>query len=510
MASAFSTRRDSNSKFTDLTFATVVARQYYKKPKFSGPPNTLYYVRGNKVPTIEKSGSVYSISAALTYSPNMVRVLVDYLVNDPFGPRLVAADLNLKALYGAQQTAGEVVQGENNMLDNVAVPDNVNMDAETDAGAVMTTPHCSLGDLTSTSSVPALSRIPAAPKARTGYNQLLRYEFNGRTTTRQSYQDNIDDILSCAPGAEFFRDLNGEYKLVLPDSMTTEANQSVVTIGADNISKNSKISYKQPDNNEKINTIKVNFPNVNKNYANDSVTFPVKDGLLHQLFLSEDGGVPLYQDYSVFDVNNPYHARTIASTNLLISRRGRTNNSIDLRTGFVLEPGDVLTYVDPIFSTTRFYKIQETELNRAAVNLTMLDFDKDDAAWFVDEQDTFDNIDVLVTSVPAPTALTGTFSEDTRLVTLVITPSTDEDYEVIAYDIGVTHDGGTTWSLLTSIAADLDDDDANDLTQTYETPVGIDSGTVAYRVKAKSLRFEVSDWLVSNDITITEIADIDR
>ena len=30
-------------------------------------------------------------------------------------------------------------------------------------------------------------------------------------------------------------------------------------------------------------------------------------------------------------------------------------------------------------------------------------------------------------------------------------------------------------------------------------------GTVAYRVRAKSLRFEVSDWLVSNDITITEI-----
>ena len=273
----------------------------------------------------------------------------------------------------------------------------------------LTTPHCSLGDLTSTSSVPALSRIPAGPQGTDGYNQLLRYEFNGRTSTRQSYQDNIDDILSCAPGAEFFRDLNGEYKLVLPDSMTTEATQSVVTIGADNISKNSKISYKQPDNNEKINTIKINFPNVNKNYANDSVTFPVKDGLLHQLFLSEDGGVPLYQDYSVFDINNPYHARTVASTNLLISRRGRTNNSIDLRTGFVLEPGDVLTYVDPIFSTTRFYKIQETELNRAAVNLTMLDFDKDDAAWFVAEQDTFDNIDVLVTSVPAPTALTGTF-----------------------------------------------------------------------------------------------------
>ena len=236
------------------------------------------------------------------------------------------------------------------------------------------------------------------------------------------------------------------------------------------------------------------------------MTFPVKDGLLHQLFLSEDGGVPLYQDYSVFDINNPYHARTIASTNLLISRRGRTNNSIDLRTGFVLEPGDVLTYVDPIFSTTRFYKIQETELNRAAVNLTMLDFDKDDAAWFVAEQDTFDNIDVLVTSVPAPTALTGTFSEDTRLVTLVITPSTDEDYEVIAYDIGVTHDGGTTWSLLTSIAEDLDNADSLDLTQTYETAVGIDSGTVAYRVRAKSLRFEVSDWLVSADITITEIA----
>ena len=290
--------------------------------------------------------------------------------------------------------------------------------------------------------------------------------------------------------------------------MTAEATQSVVTIGADNISKNSKISYKQPDNNEKINTIKINFPNVNKNYANDSVTFPVKDGLLHQLFLSEDGNVPLYQDYSVFDVNNPYHARTIASTNLLISRRGRTNNSIDLRTGFVLEPGDVLTYVDPIFSTTRFYKIQETELNRAAVNLTMLDFDKDDAAWFVDEQDTFDNIDVLVTSVPAPTALTGTFDEDTRLVTLVITPSTDEDYEVVAYDIGVTHDGGTTWSLLTSIAEDLDNTDPNDLTQAYETPVGIDSGTVAYRVRAKSLRFEVSDWVVSADITITEIESI--
>ena len=77
---------------------------------------------------------MYSISTALTYSPNMVRVLVDYVVNDPFGPRLVAADLNLKALYEAQETAGEVVQGENNMLDNVAVPDSVNMDAETNAG----------------------------------------------------------------------------------------------------------------------------------------------------------------------------------------------------------------------------------------------------------------------------------------------------------------------------------------------------------------------------------------
>ena len=155
----------------------------------------------------------------------MVRVLVDYLVNDPFGPRLVASDLNLKAFYEAQQTAGEVVQGENNMLDNVAVPDNVNMDAETNAG------YIDYGDLFVAKFDGTQFRsgiIPTSDGAHgtSGYNQLLRYEFNGRTTTRQSYQDNIDDILSCAPGAEFFRDLNGEYKLVLPDSMTTEATQS--------------------------------------------------------------------------------------------------------------------------------------------------------------------------------------------------------------------------------------------------------------------------------------------
>ena len=235
------------------------------------------------------------------------------------------------------------------------------------------------------------------------------------------------------------------------------------------------------------------------------MTFPVKDGLLHQQLLSEDGNVPLYQDFNVYDINNPYHGRTIAATNLLISRRGRLNTSIDLRTGFQLEPGDVLTYDDPIFNESRYYKTQETELNRAAVNLTMLDFDKDDTAWFVDEQDTFENIDVLVSNVPPPTALTGVFDEDTRLVTLTITPSTDEDYDVVAYDIGVSADGATTWDLLTSIAEDLDDDDENDITQTYVTTVGIDAGTVNYRVRSKALTGEVSDWLVSADITITEI-----
>ena len=129
----------------------------------------------------------------------MVRVLVDYVVNDPFGPRLVVADLNLKALYEAQQTAGEVVQGENNMLENEAVPDNVNMDAETQRRLMSIMAHCSRGHGPQRHRSSASGIIPTFSRGFTVRPATINCSgtsSTGAPPTRQSYQDNIDDILS--------------------------------------------------------------------------------------------------------------------------------------------------------------------------------------------------------------------------------------------------------------------------------------------------------------------------
>lgn len=135
---------------------------------------------------------------------------------------------------------------------------------------------------------------------------------------------------------------NGRHRLVIED----EVSAPVMTFDADTILGGWSIEHGRRS--ERFNRFTVTFPNANKNFEDDTVSWPERGTSIHDAFLAEDGGRDLHAGDSLPSVTDFYRAKAYAEYRVRKSRVGERIRGLQLAPqAMLLEPGDVIAFEFP-------------------------------------------------------------------------------------------------------------------------------------------------------------------
>ena len=157
-----------------------------------------------------------------------------------------------------------------------------------------------------------------------GGSDINLFETNGVLDTSQKVIDNVKKLLN--PMRAFFTYTEGVYKLKIEGTGT-----AVKTINSDNVVGGAKLLGERKNN--KYNRIIATFVNPDKNYQEDTISYPPNDdsGLptadQHATMLADDG-VLLEGNYSFPNVTSVYQAQGLAE---VILRRSRNQLQVQVR-----------------------------------------------------------------------------------------------------------------------------------------------------------------------------------
>lgn len=152
---------------------------------------------------------------------------------------------------------------------------------------------------------------------------------------KQGVVRNLQDLLE-----EFGWSLswsNGKHKLVIEDVVTAP----VMTLDSDTILGGWTIEH--GNRSERLNRLTVDFANANKNYEEETVSWPPIQGTQHAAYFAEDGGRDLHESQSLATVTDFYRAKAIAEFRVRKSRVGERISGLRVAPqAMLLEPGDVV------------------------------------------------------------------------------------------------------------------------------------------------------------------------
>lgn len=493
------------AKFQDITYVTTVHKLNREEPQYSGPPVPLFFCKGKTVQGISRAGSAgsytYSLTTA-TFTTNAILILLDYLIGN-YGPRWTwSADIDQEAFYNAAQIAAEVVQSETGLAGTVfsgasAYPYAYLGSAGAWLGAGAGTygnSYISKGLSNKTGLQDKKGNYTASETQR----DILRYEFNGAISTDSDWQDNITRIMDVIPGGEIYRTVKGRWKVVVPNSMDSEANQSVGTVGEDDLISPVQVTY--PDTTERLNQLDIEFSNINKDFSTDTVTFPEfsTDPLsLYQNLRSQDRSRRLGNKVVTPGIADEFHANSWASNTIHISRRAFYTFTTR-PSGFLYEPGDVVRLVDSLSGIDNYVRVSETRVREdLSVEITGIQFYKDDYGWDPASFGTVvDQVDPS-TSILPPSSVSAKFNTIAHEVDVTWTPNTDEDITVDSYVVERQDSGDTTWKTAAEVAHGVNK--AN-------TSIGLGVKTVKFRVRSKTSQNGLSSPSAeTSDLTVGEL-----
>ncbi len=447
----------NNAKFTGLSYATTVHKLNREDPQYGGAPEVTFFIKGNKINTLSMAGNVVSLSANKTFSNNVSEVLLDYLTSTSYGLGWsLTDDIDLDSFYRAKVIADQVMQAQGTTANQI--PSSVEFNAtdkfpynyfsesrnawrEAGDGDTYLEAYQSFGLVGNTGSRPGWQDRRSVYQASDLSSDMKRYEFNGVLSTDNTHRDNISSILQVVPGYSFFRSPTGKWKLVFPDSVTDEATQSVAVIDDSDLVRNISIEY--PDSNERLNQLDIKFSNRNKEFADDSVSYPAVSTDTKSLYFQLqqlDQNKLLSEVIDLSGIVDEYHANAWASNTIFISRR--PTYSFETRPkGFLYEPGDIIKLEDTAAGVDAFVKIIDTRvLANLNIQFTAVFFDKADYGWLPLKFDVVTSRGELDPSIGTPINVVSSFDPATRIVTAKWAPSLTEDVSVNSYVAQVQRD----------------------------------------------------------------------
>lgn len=398
-ADSFTTLRTMTDVFTNTSYATSVFKLNREAPQFSGVPNTVFFIHGNRIRTIASD-----LSEMITFSNNAVWVLLDYLTNDVYGYGLLDSQIDLQSFIRAAAIANEVVET------SIFLGGKVYNDMVT--------------------------------------RPIRRYEFNGSLSTDNSHAANIEKILTVMPGSYFFRGIDGLYKITLAPSTGMIEDYSVMSFNEDSLVSDIAITY--PDSDVKLNSFVTRYLNAEIEFAQDSLT--IVDNLNNgQVYLDDDEMRRLEGNELVDGINNRYAAYNFGHQRIKESRLKSYEFEINAQ-GLLLEPGDVIRIQDDL-SDIDEYVIIDTIRGTAQFTFSIIAIEAsvDTYAWLSPASIVVRPSIPFDFTVGIPINLRAAYNMEEGFVDITWSPSPDETASVYGYIVEFKLGTEDTYTTLSTV-----------------------------------------------------------
>ena len=389
--------RTASDRFTDLTYITSIffqgETQGGKEPQYGGGIPQIFAVAEGRLvrDIIKEEGAAAALSETRIFSNNVALVLLDYLSSDlPYGPRLPIEKIDLESFYRAKEKFGVAEWGPDAASDDTPLdPESVQaigFDPETiktlaDYYRIQGFARGFNGVDFDTLPIyqgrgGGASRTPQARKRNVTYG-----EYNGVVPTLRDFEVAIDIILSVVPGTFLTLGLDGKYKLTFGDHEVTGEAGSVREIEESETLDG--INELASTFDERVNQVKINFANQEKDFASDTVTFPRWNTTLHRRWMSEDGGRQLRDEDTIDGVSTVPQAQAVARMQASLSRRALFEFTLGKK-HLDLEVGDIVTL--NVFGRGVHARLEVVVPNEhLMVSCVAREYVRHDFRWWIDD-----------------------------------------------------------------------------------------------------------------------------
>lgn len=211
---------------------------------------------------------------------------------------------------------------------------------------------------------------------------------------------------------------NGQHKLIIEDVKAA----SDMSLDADIIKSFGTIRHSARK--KRLNRVTVEFPNANKNFKNDTVSWPALDSAEHVAFLAEDQAEALHETVKVETITDFYRAEDYAEFLVRSSRVGMRIDNMQLtHKAFRLEPADVvdITYANKGL-VAKWFVVQKVDVSvDLKVTVDLVEYDASIYGAVTPTQEPLnttgdsDGLDTPVTGV-----VNGTVTSQTQLPSLLV------------------------------------------------------------------------------------------
>lgn len=168
-----------------------------------------------------------------------------------------------------------------------------------------------------------------------GAQQFQLFKYNAIVDTGETLFDNVKKILASMRGILPYS--NGKYSLLVDKDQ-----QSTFTLNEDNIL--SEIKVVSSSKEDKYNQVTAKFPNPEKRWELDTVTYPDAGSTEETAFLTEDNQQILSKEITLHNVTNIYRAKDLARIACLASRKQSLTVSVTCTTDALnIAVGDIVT-----------------------------------------------------------------------------------------------------------------------------------------------------------------------
>ena len=338
-----------------------------KKPEFNSEPELNALVKGLRVYDPRKDSTeggagtqLFSDPGTWVYSNNRALVVLNYMMGS-FGFNAAKSELDLASFSAAADQCDETI--------SIPAP------AFNTSGAVITNRYNHIfGTFPSIAAGEYFARW-AEDEIETILNQVSswthpKYLANAVIDPKTGVVSNMKKLLEGMGWALPWS--NGKHKLIIEGPVLGP----VMTFDEDSILGGWTIERGMRS--ERLNRVTVEFPNGNKDYEKDTVSWPSLNGTDHSAYLAEDNGQALHTNVSLETVTNFYAAQAYAEYLVRKSRIDIKITGLKLAPkAMLLEPGDViaLTYPEKDFSNTQFIvdKVNASAFLDVSVDLILYD-----------------------------------------------------------------------------------------------------------------------------------------
>jgi len=306
--------------------------------QYQGEPSVTATVKGLKVWDPRTNPSDSSVKS---YSTNPALCLLDYLMAD-YGKKLPQSELNIQSFIDAA----------NSCEDQVDVPNGA---VNTGSNETIYNPYT--GEDTTWFNG---NYHPFYNSQYNSNNTIDRFECNIVLKPSDTTTTNVEKLLKTMRASLPFS--QGQYNVVLEDTSS-----SVMAFDETNLL--GGVNVAEGDRSKRLNRVTVKFDNNQKDWEEDTVTWPEIYSTQHDNYIAEDNNEELHQEIRLEGTTDYYRAEDIAE---FIVRDSREQMAVEFKTqpeAMKLEPGDVisLTYA-PFNFTNKLFRVRSVVIN---ANLTV-------------------------------------------------------------------------------------------------------------------------------------------